>query len=145
MRSGSTAIKCDLGGTRWVKSIHHCLEKAVRLGDALMRFDIDVPVPEDPCGRARPRPGCGGSCVIERSSWLLQESGEPRQWDQAALRSKVDEGRTDKIKLRRPVPVAWVYMTGWASPDGATYFRRDIYNLDKGTTLPPPSTRTESR
>lgn len=83
--------------------------------------------------------------AYDLASWLLQESGEPRQWDQAALRSKVDEGRTEKIKLQRPVPVAWVYMTGWASPDGATYFRRDIYNFDKGTTLPPPSTRTESR
>jgi murein L,D-transpeptidase YcbB/YkuD len=81
--------------------------------------------------------------VYDLASWLLQESGEPRQSDQAALRSKVDEGRTEKIKLGRPVPVAWVYMTGWASPDGATYFRRDIYDLDKGTT--PPSTRTKSR
>lgn len=83
--------------------------------------------------------------VYDLASWLLQESGEPGQWDQAALQSKVDEGRTEKIKLGRPVPVAWVYMTGWASPDGATYFRRDIYDLDKGTTLPSPSKRTESR
>jgi murein L,D-transpeptidase YcbB/YkuD len=83
--------------------------------------------------------------AYDLASWLLQDSGEPQEWDQAALRSKVDEGKTEKIKLPRPVPVAWVYMTGWASPDGATYFRRDIYNLDTGTTLPPPSTRTESR
>jgi murein L,D-transpeptidase YcbB/YkuD len=41
-----------------------------------------------------------------------------------------------KIKLLHSVPVAWVSMTGSASPDGATYFRRDIYGLDKGMKLP---------
>jgi L,D-transpeptidase YcbB len=75
--------------------------------------------------------------VYDLASWLLQDSREPSQWDQAALRNEVDDGKTEKIKLRRPVPVAWVYMTGWALPDGATYFRRDIYDLDKGTKLPP--------
>jgi L,D-transpeptidase YcbB len=75
--------------------------------------------------------------VYELASWLLQRSGEPHQWDQAALRKEVDVGKTETIRLQRPVPVAWVYMTGWASPDGTTQFRRDIYNLDKGTPLPP--------
>jgi hypothetical protein len=59
--------------------------------------------------------------------------GEPWQWAPVALRNG---GKTEKIKLLYSVPVAWVYMTGWASPDGATYFRRDIYGLDKGTKLP---------
>lgn len=75
--------------------------------------------------------------VYDLASWLLQEPGQPGQWDQAALRSKVDTGKTETIKLRRPTPVAWVYMTGWASPDGATHFRHDVYNLDKGVALSP--------
>lgn len=74
--------------------------------------------------------------IYDLATWLLQEPGQPGQWDRAALRSKVDEGKTETIKLKRPTPVAWVYMTGWASPDGATYFRHDIYNLDKGVALP---------
>jgi hypothetical protein len=60
----------------------------------------------------------------------------PLQWAPAALRNEVDGEKTEKIKLLHSAPVAWVYMTGWASPDGATYFRRDIYSLDKGTKLP---------
>ncbi len=74
--------------------------------------------------------------IYDLASWLLQEPGQPGDWDQAALRSKVDKGKTETIKLRRPTPVAWVYMTGWASPDGATHFRHDIYNLDKGVAIP---------
>ena len=62
--------------------------------------------------------------------------GEPWQWAPVALRNEVDGGKTEKIKLLHSVPVAWIYMTGWASPDRATYFSRDIYGLDKGTKLP---------
>lgn len=71
--------------------------------------------------------------VYDLASWLLQDTGD---WDPAALRDEVEQGRTEKIMLRNSVPVAWVYMTGWASDDGPAYFRRDIYNLDKGTKLP---------
>jgi L,D-transpeptidase YcbB len=73
--------------------------------------------------------------IYDLSAWLLQEPGQPGDWDQSALRRKVEEGKTETIKLRRPTPVAWVYMTGWASPDGATHFRHDIYNLDKSAAL----------
>jgi hypothetical protein len=34
------------------------------------------------------------------------------------------------VRPARPIPVAWIYLTGWASPDGAVNFRNDIYNLD---------------
>ncbi|ARN83268.1 hypothetical protein B1812_01120 [Methylocystis bryophila] len=77
--------------------------------------------------------------IYDLATWLLQEPGQPGEWDRAALRGKVDEGKTETIKLRRPTPVAWVYMTGWASPDGATHFRHDIYNLDKGAAAAPPA------
>ncbi len=40
------------------------------------------------------------------------------------------------MKLARPVPVAWIYLTGWATGDGQVHFRRDIYNLD-GSDAPP--------
>ena len=59
------------------------------------------------------------------------------QWDEAALRDKVDEGASEKIELNEPTAVAWVYMTGWATDDGPAHFRRDIYNLDKGAKPPP--------
>ena len=30
----------------------------------------------------------------------------------------------------RPVPLYWVYVTAWATPDGVVQFRDDIYNRD---------------
>ena len=34
------------------------------------------------------------------------------------------------MKLARPVPVIWVYMTGWASADGTVHFADDVYGVD---------------
>ena len=36
----------------------------------------------------------------------------------------------EDIKLVKPAPVIWVYMTGWASADGVVHFRDDVYNVD---------------
>jgi len=73
--------------------------------------------------------------VYDLAAWLLEPNG--KKWDEASLRDEVEEGRTEKIKLRDPTPVAWVYMTGWATEHGPAQFRRDIYTLDKGVKLPP--------
>lgn len=74
--------------------------------------------------------------VYELAAWLLRDSGD---WDPAALRDEVERGESRKIELQEPVPVVWVYMTGWATSDGGpAHFRRDIYNLDKGAKPPPP-------
>ena len=35
--------------------------------------------------------------------------------------------RSERI---RPVPLYWVYVTAWATPDGVVQFRDDIYNRD---------------
>ena len=34
------------------------------------------------------------------------------------------------MKLVANVPVYWVYVTAWATPDGLVQFRDDIYNRD---------------
>ena len=34
------------------------------------------------------------------------------------------------MKLAQPVPVYWVYITAWATPEGLVQFRDDIYNRD---------------
>ncbi len=80
--------------------------------------------------------------VYDLAAWLLNEGSH--KWDEAGLRDEVDEGRTEKIKLSHPTPVAWVYMTGWATDDGPAHFRRDIYNLDKGAK-PLPRGRAFAR
>ena len=50
-------------------------------------------------------------------------------------RARIDHAvRTDErvdVRLRRPVPVYWVYMTAWATDDGLVQFREDIYKRDE--------------
>ena len=67
--------------------------------------------------------------VYDLAAWLLQ--GTPAEngatWDRVNLTSVTD--RLD-VKLARPVPVIWVYMTGWASADGTVHFADDVYGVD---------------
>jgi hypothetical protein len=39
-------------------------------------------------------------------------------------------GARSDIRLAHAVPVAWIYLTGWAMRDGTVHFRNDIYNHD---------------
>jgi L,D-transpeptidase YcbB len=65
--------------------------------------------------------------VYELASWLLQGSGD---YDVKALQTVVAGGKREDLKLSRPVPVIWVYMTGWASADGTVHFADDVYQVD---------------
>ena len=51
-------------------------------------------------------------------------------WTRDAIQKRIGEGAREDIKLAKPVPVIWVYMTGWASADGTVHFRDDVYNVD---------------
>ena len=64
--------------------------------------------------------------VWDLAAWLLQGSGN---WDRAGLMAQIGKERQD-LKLARPVPVIWVYMTGWASADGTVHFADDVYQVD---------------
>lgn len=66
--------------------------------------------------------------VYDLAAWLLQGSGE---WSADALRAKVALGERVDLKLAQPTPVAWVYLTGWASADGVVHFRDDVYDYDR--------------
>ncbi|HYA71836.1 MAG TPA: L,D-transpeptidase family protein [Roseiarcus sp.] len=70
--------------------------------------------------------------VYDYAEWLLQgTSGGPSgAWDKAALQAKVKEGAREDVKLARPVPVIWVYLTGWSNQDGVANFRDDVYGVD---------------
>lgn len=64
--------------------------------------------------------------VRELVAWILQGT----QWS----RSEIDRifKTNDRVDARpvAPVPVYWVYVTGWANPDGLIQFREDIYQRD---------------
>ncbi len=51
-------------------------------------------------------------------------------WTAQLIQQRIASGAREDIKLSTPVPVVWVYMTGWASADGTVHFRDDVYNID---------------
>lgn len=66
--------------------------------------------------------------VYDLAAWLLQDT--PGGWTKTALTKQIGNKRRD-VRLTAAVPVAWIYMTGWASSDGVVHFRDDIYNVDR--------------
>jgi murein L,D-transpeptidase YcbB/YkuD len=65
--------------------------------------------------------------VRELVTWLLHDTqGWPRQQIDDVIRS----GDRKDARLSRPVPLYWVYVTAWATPDGIVQFRDDIYGRD---------------
>lgn len=73
--------------------------------------------------------------VFEVVEWLLryeQTWGEGVPRDVQAI---LDGGQAVDIKLTRPVPVYFAYITGWAEPNGNAHFRFDIYGRDGATSI----------
>jgi len=52
----------------------------------------------------------------------------------------IKSGERKDARLVRPVPLYWVYVTAWATPDGVVQFRDDIYHRD-GVGSSPTSSR----
>ena len=48
----------------------------------------------------------------------------------------IKSGEQKNAQLTKPVPLHWVYVTGWATPDGVVQFREDIYSA---TASAPPA------
>ena len=60
------------------------------------------------------------------AAWLLADQGwRPEQ----VLQMKKSGERLD-VKLKKAVPLYFVYITAWASEDGVVQFRRDLYQKD---------------
>jgi murein L,D-transpeptidase YcbB/YkuD len=69
--------------------------------------------------------------VYDYAEWLLQGTpGPDGAWTKESLLAKQKDGERDDIKLIKPVPVIWVYLTGWANGDGVANFRNDVYGVD---------------
>ena len=70
--------------------------------------------------------------VFDLAAWLLDGTGGSPDgtWTKDAMLSQVKTGEHEDIKLVKPVPVAWVYLTGWANAEGAVQFRDDVYGID---------------
>lgn len=62
------------------------------------------------------------------AAWLLEGNDG---WSEGHIQSIKEKGSRLDVKLKRPVPLYFAYITAWATPDGTIQFRRDIYNRDK--------------
>ena len=60
--------------------------------------------------------------------WLLQDNPD---WSRRELDAAIAKGQRLDVRLTHKVPVAWIYLTGWVTRDGAVHFRDDVYGLDE--------------
>jgi len=70
--------------------------------------------------------------VYDFAQWLLEGTINPTSgtWDVPAMKAVVATQERMDVRLQKAVPVAWVYLTGWANGDGSVQFRPDVYGLD---------------
>jgi murein L,D-transpeptidase YcbB/YkuD len=77
--------------------------------------------------------------VLGFTEWLLRDTPGPNgAWSGAALETAIGSGARQDIRLERPVSVAWLYLTGYATADGVVHFREDVYGLDVPKAEPVP-------
>jgi L,D-transpeptidase YcbB len=62
------------------------------------------------------------------AAWLLQDNPG---WGRKEIDAGIAGGARTDIRLTHAVPVAWIYLTGWAMRDGTVHFRNDIYKHDE--------------
>lgn len=60
------------------------------------------------------------------AAWLLADQG----WSEAGVQDIKKSGERKDVKLKKPVPLYFVYITAWATEDGVVQFRRDLYQRD---------------
>jgi L,D-transpeptidase YcbB len=65
--------------------------------------------------------------VRELVNWLLMETPN---WQREEIEAVIRSGERKDARIAKPVPLHWVYVTAWATPDGVVQFRDDIYNRD---------------
>src|SRR3712207_326687 len=71
--------------------------------------------------------------------WLLRGTNGARgPWTGPEIDGAIAATARQDVRLEKPVPVAWVYLTGYATPDGTVHFRNDVYGLDVPKIDPVP-------
>jgi murein L,D-transpeptidase YcbB/YkuD len=65
--------------------------------------------------------------VRELVYWILAETPG---WSKSEIDDVIKSGERKDAKVAKPLPLYWVYVTAWATPDGVVQFRDDIYNRD---------------
>lgn len=80
--------------------------------------------------------------VKELAGWLLEGTPGPNgagsSWGPIEIETSIATNERLDIKLPKQIPVTFVYLTGYATPDGRAHFRDDIYGIDS----PAPAAAT---
>jgi murein L,D-transpeptidase YcbB/YkuD len=71
--------------------------------------------------------------VRDLAAWILKDN---EGWSRREIDAEIATARRTTVRLQRGIPVAWIYLTGWASPDGTINFRNDVYGLDPKPAQP---------
>jgi len=66
------------------------------------------------------------------AAWVLEETPG---WGRREIDAAIAKGQKVDVRVARKISVAWVYLTGWATRDGAIHFRDDIYGHDEKREL----------
>jgi murein L,D-transpeptidase YcbB/YkuD len=66
--------------------------------------------------------------IAELAAWLLG----PQGWTVSKVEGQIASGNKKNVKLRRSVPVHFVYLTAFANSRGVAQFRSDVYGRDAG-------------
>ncbi|WP_082487277.1 L,D-transpeptidase family protein [Methylobacterium sp. Leaf89] len=95
--------------------------------------------------------------VKELAGWLLESTPGPNgpgsTWGPIEIETSIATNERLDIKLPKQIPVTFVYLTGYATPDGRAHFRDDIYGIDSpavpmpdvaatGTIAPPTAPKS---
>ena len=64
--------------------------------------------------------------IEQLAAWVLAEQG----WRLEHVLHMKETGERRDVILKKPVPLYFVYITAWVTPDGVVQFRRDIYLKD---------------
>jgi murein L,D-transpeptidase YcbB/YkuD len=56
----------------------------------------------------------------------MQDQG----WDKERVLAMKKSGERLDVRLKKPMPLFFVYITAWATEDGVIQFRRDLYQRD---------------
>jgi murein L,D-transpeptidase YcbB/YkuD len=67
--------------------------------------------------------------VLDLVAWLLSDK---KGWTLEKVQAQVDSGHKLDVRLAKPVPVHFVYLTAFATGNGIAQFRPDIYGRDAG-------------
>lgn len=71
--------------------------------------------------------GCVRISGIENlAAWLVKDQG----WTEDKVKEMKKSGERLDVRLKKPVPLFFAYITAWATEDGVIQFRRDFYKKD---------------